>query len=432
MANFSTNVILIWSGTNANIPSGWERVTALSESGGGSYYPKGTANGVNPNGTGGSATHTHTSSTHVHTMANHTHTVTINAATGTVHTNCSATPEAAAENHTHAATASGNPASVSVEAVAVTYGAFSSDPPYFEVIYIKPSTQTNFIPDNVIFLWDSATAPTESSFKFCNGGDSTTDLRNKYLKGAANTNAGATGGTTENVHAIDHDHDVSHTHASATSGGSQQCRDSQGTGTCMACAHTHAFTLAACTTGTATDDLDCTCVETVEPAYTKLMAYQNKAGVSRRPVRGVIGLWLGTLANIPSNWKLCDGAGGTTDMRGRHLKITADSSELADTGGSNTHTHASVNHTHAAVSHITGHTTGNLTHTSSNLQPDGSGGNLVRSDAVHTTSVSTETYALNAGGTTAESSNNEPTYRTVAFIKLVAIYGGAFLLNMLS
>ena len=61
MSSVPNGVIFIWTGTNASIPTGWERVTTLD-----GRYIKATANAVNPNVTGGNATHTHTSTAHTY------------------------------------------------------------------------------------------------------------------------------------------------------------------------------------------------------------------------------------------------------------------------------------------------------------------------------------------------------------------------------
>ena len=62
---------------------------------------------------------------------------------------------------------------------------------------------------------------------------------------------------------------------------------------------------------------------------------------------GLIALWHGLIANIPSGWVLCDGANGTPDLRSKFVKGAAAATEAGDTGGAATHTHAD----HAALSH---------------------------------------------------------------------------------
>jgi len=65
----ASGIECMWPGTNASIPAGWTRTTNMD-----SRYPKGTAAAVNPDVTGGAATHTHTDPGHTHTITAHTHT----------------------------------------------------------------------------------------------------------------------------------------------------------------------------------------------------------------------------------------------------------------------------------------------------------------------------------------------------------------------
>jgi len=53
---------------------------------------------------------------------------------------------------------------------------------------------------------------------------------------------------------------------------------------------------------------------------------------------GVIVMWSGTLATIPSGWALCDGSGGTPDLRDRFIKSVGAAEDPGATGGSATHT----------------------------------------------------------------------------------------------
>jgi hypothetical protein len=83
------------------------------------------------------------------------------------------------------------------------------------------------------------------------------------------------------------------------------------------------------------------------------------AGIADFPT-GTICMWHGLLANIPSGWALCDGTGGTPDLRDKFLRGAAAAANPGTTGGSATHTHddhASQSHSglavsdHAALSH---------------------------------------------------------------------------------
>ncbi len=66
---------------------------------------------------------------------------------------------------------------------------------------------------------------------------------------------------------------------------------------------------------------------------------------------GVIMLWVGSIASIPSGFVLCDGNNGTPDLRGKFLIGAGGAYSVGDTGGSATHTHAFTtdghNHTYA-------------------------------------------------------------------------------------
>ena len=71
---------------------------------------------------------------------------------------------------------------------------------------------------------------------------------------------------------------------------------------------------------------------------------------------GIIVMWSGLLANIPSGWILCDGAGGSPDLRDRFVVGAAAGVNPGATGGSNTHTHAG----HAA--HVVTQPSGHVAH----------------------------------------------------------------------
>lgn len=55
---------------------------------------------------------------------------------------------------------------------------------------------------------------------------------------------------------------------------------------------------------------------------------------------GLISMWSGLIANIPTGWALCDGTGGTPDLRGKFIvgyhAGDADYDAIGDTGGAKT------------------------------------------------------------------------------------------------
>jgi len=67
-------------------------------------------------------------------------------------------------------------------------------------------------------------------------------------------------------------------------------------------------------------------------------------------VAGMIMMWSGSIATIPSGWQLCDGTSGTPDLRNRFVLGAGSGYPVGDTGGSKDAT--LVNHTHTASSSV--------------------------------------------------------------------------------
>lgn len=414
MSFIPKDVILIWPSTNASIPAGWTRETALD-----GLYPKTAPVGSNPNSTGGAASHTHNAAAnHGHSMNSHTHTVTLYQIGGDGNDSDSGGTELTAGHYHQPAISGVNGGALS--SVSAVYDTVSNDPPYYTVIFVKP-TAGQTIPNGMCALWYEATPPT--GFTICDGSGGTPDLRNKYIKGAAGgADAGSTGGSTQNVHALTHTHsESSHYHyqyiyesGNVPGGG----RRGQSGSNLAGLSHGHYVYLNANTAGSI-GAASLTTSETVEPAYHKLVVIKNTAGASRPAVRGLIGLWLGTLASIPAGWRLCDGNNGTPDLRDKYLKVINTTGEIGNTGGSNTHTHGAQNHSHTGGSHAHTYNSG-----SSNLRHDiagfsngvGGGWEKLNKDHAHDNihSIQNGTAGWGDASTSANSSSNEPQYRTVA------------------
>ena len=411
MSNIPNGVIFIWAGNHADIPAGWERVTALD-----GKYPKGAADGVDPNGTGGSATHTHTLSSHTHTMVAHSHTGTVGPATSGIGTGGGTGN--AGQNHTHTATI---PDSIggSLTGGSGTYSEILNDPPYYTVIFIRPTNPVKYLPNLAIYLYENTDS--KSGHYVCDGNNSTPNLANKYLKGAeTGANAGSTGGSVTNIHSLIHTHTIAnHSHAMTTGYPSIQVASDSPTGQTVGYSHTHSQTI------TGKDNISETAPqivgsEVVEPAYTKLLAVQNRTGHGDARI-GMIGMWLGTLSSIPSNYELT-----ATNMKGRHLKLTATASEIGNTGGSNTHTHASKSHTHVSM----GHSHSATLYHPSNTGDEKSSASPTRATAptdTHSFSTSIAYPTYSSDSTESGLSSNEPEYRTVAFIKLKSLQHSSFM-----
>ena len=148
-----SNVIFMWPGANDAIPAGWSREITLDD-----RYVKGTAAGVNPNVTGGTATHTHTTASHTHTHSSHSHTGSIIASTDSPMQ--SGTTNAATNTHTHTYTSGAVTPTGSSDASSASWDSLSNDPSFFKAIFIKSNGTPLGIPDSGMAFNNSSTHPT--------------------------------------------------------------------------------------------------------------------------------------------------------------------------------------------------------------------------------------------------------------------------------
>lgn len=423
-----TNVILIWPKDNAGadgIPVDWERETTLD-----GKYLKGASTG-SPGGTNsGNPTHTHTSPAHSHVMDSHAHSLKmdINNSDRNDEGGSSGVPNGGTtQSHNHNSTNTASSGGTLSDAT--TYASTANDPPYHEVIFIK-AKEGAVLQNGIVAFWDRNTEPT--GWNFCDGSTSSPDLRNKYLKGASTgANSGGTGGTLNHSHDVGHGHtSVLHSHTGRTSSPVDHgCDGDVGGGSinlhCNVCLHTHTFTYANSSTAVNAYVGTAGTAETVEPVYKKLNPMQLLAGGIKE--RGIIGMWLGALVDIPKGWLLCDGRKWTSgltltpDLKDYFLKCANTLAEGigSTTGGSNTHIHAASNsHNHTA--------TGTHTHTGSTAGSDSQSyqtgtGEHGNNSAGHihwsNNQTSTATPTWQNSTITANSSDNQPEYRTVAFIQ---------------
>lgn len=67
---------------------------------------------------------------------------------------------------------------------------------------------------------------------------------------------------------------------------------------------------------------------------------------------GIIVLWYGSIASIPDGWILCDGAGGSPDLRDKFIVGAGSTYAVDATGGNVNHNHTFTGdgHTHDFVS----------------------------------------------------------------------------------
>lgn len=125
---------------------------------------------------------------------------------------------------------------------------------------------------------------------------------------------------------------------------------------------------------------------------------------------GLIAMWSGTNANIPSGWVLCDGNNSTPDLTDRFVLGRAAASNTGSTGGANTVTLAEANlpsHTHS-ISITTdgagGHTPAG-TLDSSNNHTHGAGNFVTSNDGDHTHTLSGNTSNTGAHSHSGSTSN---------------------------
>lgn len=142
----------------------------------------------------------------------------------------------------------------------------------------------------------------------------------------------------------------------------------------------------------------------------------------------LIAIWAGVLANIPSNWALCDGNNGTPDLRSTFIKGAAIGADSGASAGTNTHTHTnhpSLTHAgfsvdpHPALSHfgfaMSSHGQGYYLGNSSGIVPY-LGGHTTHNPSDHPAQSHSVTQPDSHAALSHSTENNEPEYYEVAFI----------------
>ena len=135
---------------------------------------------------------------------------------------------------------------------------------------------------------------------------------------------------------------------------------------------------------------------------------------------GVIVMWSGSIASIPSGWVICDGSNGTPNLRDRFVVGAGSTYAVAATGGSANA--IVVSHTHTASSSVSdpGHShevqrTANLAGTGSSPLPtlnNYNAGAVTTTSSTTGISVSTTVNSAGSSGTNA----NLPPYYALAYI----------------
>jgi hypothetical protein len=417
--SFDTGVpaglIVMWPSTNASVPSGWTRTTALD-----GKYPKQVASSsTQPGTTGGAATHTHTVPSHTHSLS-HSHTTTgaSGAASGTTPGNDGATGTTAIlSSHTHTVPSTSTD-SVSSGSATPSTSSVANDPVRLDVIWMESDGTPAGVPNNAMGLMPDISVSGWTDYANAHG---------RYLKGAA---AGADGGVQVASAMEGHTHTVgahthtgtSHTHSSTS--GSVTSNKSLFAGSTQALwtgSHSHSISAASTATaalGSSAAGVTSGRVGDYIPYFT-IRARQNTSGVPDLPV-GLICAWRGSLGSIPKHWQLCDGTNGTPSFFGKYPQGTVGT--FGQTGGSlNPHSHSTSSHSD--------HSTSGHTHTQS-LASAGAATAAINNTNIVTVALGTHTHTApstdsttpTVGGSTSgtwANSTAEPPYEEVAFIQLV-------------
>ena len=221
------------------------------------------------------------------------------------------------------------------------------------------------VPLNAIAIWTGTIASIPANWNLCNGGGTTPDLRDKFVRGApASTEAGSTGGNSVHNHTEQsggaHTHTMdtlgAHGHTVVSGGGhvhASYAYASSGTGLSTSNRTTggaHQHTVNNSTTHTHTANSQGAHTHTIDntadarPPYYDVLYIQ--AAASAAVSTGIRIIWSGLVANIPSGWSE-DTALRTYFTRGASVGVGG-----GGTGGSST------SHTHNTQNNASGHTHG--------------------------------------------------------------------------
>jgi len=135
---------------------------------------------------------------------------------------------------------------------------------------------------------------------------------------------------------------------------------------------------------------------------------------------GVIVMWSGTLANIPSGWALCDGTGSTPNLLDKFIKgVPDDETDPGSTGGNINHKHEYSDlpvHNHGITD--PGHTHSYVSSSSEGAFEYGEYGGSEEPGAKTTGSKVTGITTNNEGDVSPETENEDgrPPYYEVAYI----------------
>lgn len=135
---------------------------------------------------------------------------------------------------------------------------------------------------------------------------------------------------------------------------------------------------------------------------------------------GVIVMWSGSIASVPSGWYLCDGNNSTPDLRNRFIVGAGSTYSVAGTGGSAdaivvSHTHTASTNTTGAHQHVLQFRDGGVGN--NNDAVPGSGGNLGATNSAAIASNGNHSHTVTIDSTGSSGTNaNLPPYYALAYI----------------
>lgn len=139
----------------------------------------------------------------------------------------------------------------------------------------------------------------------------------------------------------------------------------------------------------------------------------NQAQMNNPIPKGVISMWYGAIANIPSGWAICDGTNETPNLIDKFIVGAGDTYAVAATGG-DVVSGTGGDHTHSLVS-AGAHDHGGVTGAVASFSTGTAGVALATSNHTHSiTSGGTHTHSVNAVGTHTHTSL--PPYYALAYI----------------
>jgi hypothetical protein len=415
------DMILGWPGTAGSIPSGWSRVTALD-----GFYPRGSSGTGVPTGvTGGAASHSHTVPSHAHSIAAHSHSIggstgSSNSSTTSARFNGASQPQAD-QPHTHTRpSGSGSAGPYNTSSATPGTSTTNNDPPARTVIWIKSDgAQANYATGILGFATESVSGWTNDA-----------DSAGRYLKGApAAGNGGTNSGAATHTHSVAaHSHNgVSHDHSIGATGLSNPSSSQEaGTGSSTPRwlpRHTHPLNIASASTGnTNSVSPGNTNAVNLEPPNRRLQVLRNTGGGTQTRI---IGLYVGDTAALDPLLTLCNGAGGTPDMRTWFARDRGPDS-INSTGGSSSHTHTTPSHSHDIGNHS--HTIDVLASTTGSFEAPSFGdlGDSPTTSHDHSggSTASASPGVGTTGAQTTGSAAHLPVYKEVHFVRLDGTISG--------